>query len=72
MVQHRVHAPLMTMSKAEIIRLGTSLGVDYAATSSCYDPSPDGAACGRCDACQLRRKGFEAAGVADPTRYAAD
>ena len=65
----RVHAPLMTRTKADIIRLGVSLGVDYAVTSSCYDPAPDGAACGRCDACQLRRKGFAEAGVPDPTRY---
>ncbi|HZT81710.1 MAG TPA: 7-cyano-7-deazaguanine synthase QueC [Gemmataceae bacterium] len=67
----RVHAPLATLSKADIIRLGTSLGVDYGLTHSCYDPAPDGAACGRCDACRLRRAGFEAAGVPDPTRYAA-
>ena len=69
-VRYRVHAPLMTMSKSEIITLGTSLGVDYAATESCYDPHPSGTACGRCDACQLRKKGFAEAGVADPTRYA--
>ncbi|HET9424102.1 MAG TPA: 7-cyano-7-deazaguanine synthase QueC [Gemmatimonadaceae bacterium] len=66
----KIRAPLMHMSKAEIIRAGTALGVDYAATTSCYDPSADGAACGRCDACQLRRRGFEDAGVPDPTRYA--
>jgi 7-cyano-7-deazaguanine synthase len=66
----RVHAPLLRLSKAEIIRLGTSLGVDYALTHSCYDPAADGAACGRCDSCRLRRAGFEAAGVPDPTRYA--
>jgi 7-cyano-7-deazaguanine synthase len=66
----QVHAPLITLTKAEIIRLGTSLGVDYALTHSCYDPAPDGAACGRCDSCQLRRDGFAAAGVPDPTRYA--
>lgn len=66
----RVHAPLMTLRKHEIIALGQRLGVDYAATTSCYDPTPDGAACGRCDACQLRRAGFAEAGVADPTRYA--
>lgn len=65
----RVHAPLVRLTKAEIIRLGTSLGVDYSLTHSCYDPAPDGAACGRCDSCQLRRAGFEAAGVPDPTRY---
>jgi 7-cyano-7-deazaguanine synthase len=64
----RVHAPLIEMTKAEIIRAGLALGVDYAITHSCYDPVM-GAACGRCDACQLRRKGFVEAGVADPTRY---
>ncbi len=66
----RVHAPLIRMTKAEIIRRGLELGVDYSLTHSCYDPTPDGAACGRCDACLLRRKGFAEAGVADPTRYA--
>jgi 7-cyano-7-deazaguanine synthase len=66
----RVHTPLIRLSKAEIIRLGVELGVDYALTHSCYDPAPDGAACGRCDACRLRRDGFAAAGVPDPTRYA--
>lgn len=65
----RIRAPLIHLSKADIIRLGTSLGVDYGLTHSCYDPAADGAACGRCDSCQLRRAGFEAAGVADPTRY---
>jgi 7-cyano-7-deazaguanine synthase len=65
-----VHAPLIRLSKAEIIRLGLSLGVDYAQTHSCYAPSADGGACGRCDSCQLRRAGFAAAGVPDPTRYA--
>lgn len=65
-----VHAPLTGMTKADIIREGTRLGVDYGLTHSCYDPSPEGLACGRCDSCQLRRKGFEEAGVADPTRYA--
>jgi 7-cyano-7-deazaguanine synthase len=68
----RIHAPLIRLSKAEIIRLGISLGVDYALTHSCYDPAPDGAACGHCDSCLLRRAGFEAAGVPDPTRYARD
>ncbi len=67
---YRVHAPLIAMTKAEIIRAGLALGVDYGETHSCYDPTPDGGACGRCDACQLRRKGFADAGVADPTRYA--
>jgi 7-cyano-7-deazaguanine synthase len=66
-----IHAPLIRMSKREIIELGLSLGVDYAETMSCYDPNADGAACGHCDACQLRRKGFAEAGVADPARYAA-
>ncbi len=64
----RIHAPLIEMSKAEIIRTGLSLGVDYAITHSCYDPIGDGA-CGRCDACLLRKKGFADAGVPDPTRY---
>ena len=57
------------MTKAEIIRAGLALGLDYALTHSCYEPSPDGAACGRCGACLLRRKGFAEAGVPDPTRY---
>ena len=65
----RVHAPLIEMSKAEIIRAGLALGVDYALTHSCYDPVGD-RACGRCDSCLLRKKGFADAGVADPTRYA--
>lgn len=66
----RVHAPLMTLSKAETIKRGVALGVDYSLTHSCYDPAPDGGACGRCDSCKLRRKGFEEAGLPDPTRYA--
>lgn len=65
----RIHTPLIQLSKADIIRLGVSLGVDYGMTHSCYDPAADGAACGRCDSCQLRRVGFETAGIADPTRY---
>lgn len=65
-----VHAPLIDLPKADIIRLGLSLGVDYALTHSCYDPTPEGLACGRCDSCVLRRAGFSAAGVIDPTRYA--
>jgi 7-cyano-7-deazaguanine synthase len=65
-----IHTPLIELSKAEIIRLGTSLGVDYAATTSCYDPSPDGSACGHCDSCLLRARGFADAGIADPTVYA--
>jgi 7-cyano-7-deazaguanine synthase len=64
-----VHAPLIELTKAQIIELGTELGVDYAITHSCYDPVA-AAACGRCDACRLRAKGFAEAGVADPTRYA--
>jgi len=63
-------APLVGMTKAEIIRTGAALGLDYGITHSCYDPAPDGAACGGCDSCQLRRRGFQQAGVADPTRYA--
>jgi 7-cyano-7-deazaguanine synthase len=67
----KIHTPLIHLTKAEIIAQGAALGVDFSLTLSCYDPSPDGAACGRCDACVLRRKGFEQAGVADPTRYRA-
>jgi 7-cyano-7-deazaguanine synthase len=66
----RIHTPLIAMSKAQIIQLGVSLGVDYGITSSCYDPSPDDGACGHCDACRLRQRGFAEAGVTDPTRYA--
>jgi 7-cyano-7-deazaguanine synthase len=66
----RIHAPLVQLGKAAIIRLGASLGVDFGLTHSCYDPAPDRAACGRCDSCRLRRAGFEEAGVPDPTRYA--
>lgn len=65
-----IHAPLVHLGKREIVALGMSLGVDYALTTSCYDPAPDGSACGHCDACHLRRRGFDEAGVADPTRYA--
>lgn len=65
-----IHAPLIEMSKADILRTGVRLGVDYALTTSCYDPADGGAACGRCDACILRRNGFEEAGIEDPTRYA--
>ncbi|HEU4569866.1 MAG TPA: 7-cyano-7-deazaguanine synthase QueC [Gemmatimonadales bacterium] len=64
-----IHTPLLALTKAEIVRRGAALGVDYGLTLTCYDPTPDGLACGHCDACALRRKGFEAAGVADPTRY---
>jgi 7-cyano-7-deazaguanine synthase len=65
-----IRTPLISSSKAEIIRLGTSLGVDYSETTSCYDPGSDGEACGRCDACQLRLKGFSDAGLDDPIVYA--
>jgi 7-cyano-7-deazaguanine synthase len=64
----RVHAPLIAMNKAQIIQAGVKLGVDYAMTHSCYDPVGE-RACGRCDSCLLRKKGFADAGVADPTRY---
>ena len=67
--QFRVHAPLLDLRKADIIRLGLELGVDYSVTVSCYQADAAGRACGRCDACRLRRAGFESAGVADPTRY---
>lgn len=62
----RIHAPLIEMTKADIVRAGLSLGVDYGITCSCYDPGPDGAPCGACDACRLRAKGFAQAGVEDP------
>lgn len=65
----KILAPLIAMSKAEIIRLGMGLGVDFATTVSCYQSMPDGRACGQCDACRLRRAGFVAAGIPDPTRY---
>jgi len=64
-----IHAPLINMSKAEIISAGASLGVDYSLTFSCYDPASDGRACGLCDSCLLRKKGFKEAGTTDPTRY---
>jgi 7-cyano-7-deazaguanine synthase len=66
----RVHAPLLKLTKAEIIREGTLLGVDYAWTLSCYDPDAQGRACGRCDSCRLRLKGFQEAGLKDPAVYA--
>jgi len=66
----RLVAPLVTLSKAEIIRAGLTLGIDYGLTHSCYDPADTGGACGACDACLLRRKGFADAGIPDPTRYA--
>ena len=65
----RIVAPLLTLTKADIIRRGAILGVDYALTHSCYDPDASGRACGHCDSCLLRKRGFEDAGVADPTRY---
>lgn len=64
-----IHTPLQELSKAEIIKLGVSLGVDYSLTTSCYNPDGAGRACGRCDSCHLRREGFRAAGVPDPTIY---
>jgi 7-cyano-7-deazaguanine synthase len=68
--RYRIHAPLIRMTKAEIIRKGRELGVDFGVTSSCYDPSADGVACGLCDACLLRLQGFAENGVDDPVRYA--
>jgi 7-cyano-7-deazaguanine synthase len=64
-----IHAPLIELSKADIIRRGAALGVDYAGTVSCYQPDAEGRACGRCESCRLRRRGFEEAGISDPTRY---
>jgi 7-cyano-7-deazaguanine synthase len=66
----KIHTPLIAMTKAEIIKAGIDLGVDYSLTHSCYDPGPDGLACGRCDSCLLRLKGFTEAGVRDPLKYA--
>ena len=65
----RIRAPLIDLGKADIIRLGASLGVDYALTSSCYDPTVHGVACGHCASCLLRLKGFAEAGITDPIRY---
>ena len=65
----KINAPLINLSKAEIIRKGVSLGIDYSLTSSCYDPGKDGEACGACDSCLLRKKGFSEAGIPDPARY---
>jgi 7-cyano-7-deazaguanine synthase len=65
----KIHAPLIRLSKAEIIRTGVDLGVDYARTVSCYQADAEGRACGVCDSCRLRRNGFAAAGLEDPTRY---
>jgi 7-cyano-7-deazaguanine synthase len=64
-----IHTPLVHLTKAQIIRRGTELGVDYGWTHSCYDPDESGAACGHCDSCLLRKKGFQEAGIPDPTRY---
>ena len=69
-MQFRVRAPLLELSKADIIRRGLELGVDYGLTWSCYDPTPDGLACGHCDSCILRRRGFDEAEIEDPTTYA--
>ncbi len=66
----KIHAPLLSMSKAEIIRKGMELGVDFSLTHSCYDPGANGVACGQCDSCRLRLEGFRAAGLVDPIRYA--
>jgi len=68
----KIEAPLIDMTKAQIIKKGTELGLDYSLTHSCYDPAQDGLACGRCDSCILRKKGFAKAGIPDPTRYHAD
>lgn len=65
----RIHTPLISLTKAEIIKEGIRLGVDYGLTHSCYDPSPEGLSCGRCDSCRLRLKGFAEAGLTDPVRY---
>lgn len=67
--EFRIHAPLIDLTKAQIIRRGVELGVDYSMTHSCYDPDAQGRACGRCDSCLLRKRGFEESGVADPTVY---
>jgi 7-cyano-7-deazaguanine synthase len=65
----RIHAPLIELTKADIVRKGIAAGIDYSMTVSCYQPDDEGRACGRCDSCRLRHAGFEAAGVPDPTRY---
>ena len=67
--QYNIHTPLQELSKAEIIKLGTSLNVDYSKTHSCYNPSPTGLACGTCDSCTLRQQGFSQANIPDPTKY---
>jgi len=68
-IKIKIKTPLIRWTKAQIIQKGIELGIDYALTHSCYDPSPQGQACGRCDSCQLRKKGFKEAGVSDPTQY---
>ena len=68
-LRFKIHTPLITMTKAEIIRRGIELGVDFGLTHSCYDPDPSGRPCGRCDACELRLKGFADAGLVDPLAY---
>ncbi|HEV2840550.1 MAG TPA: 7-cyano-7-deazaguanine synthase QueC [Chthoniobacterales bacterium] len=70
-IRFRIHAPLLSMSKAQIIQKGTELGVDFSLTHSCYDPTPDLLACGLCDSCRIRLEGFQAAGLRDPIAYAA-
>lgn len=67
--QYRIHTPIIEMTKAQIVRTGTELGVDYSLTHSCYDPDELGRSCGRCDSCRLRRKGFNEAGLKDPIEY---
>jgi len=68
--RYKIHTPIIEMTKAEIIQKGTQLGVDYSLTHSCYDPDKNGRACGRCDSCRLRLKGFADAGLNDPIEYA--
>ena len=68
--RYRIHAPLLYMTKAQIIRAGLDAGVDFSLTHSCYDPTKEGWACGLCDSCQLRLQGFREVGIADPIRYA--
>ncbi len=69
-LQFKIHTPLVLLNKADIIRRGVELGVDYSLTHSCYDPDTHGRACGHCDSCLLRRRGFSEAGIGDPTTYA--
>jgi len=67
--KYKIHTPLINLTKAQIIKKGTELGVDYSNTISCYDPDKNGVSCGRCDSCLLRKKGFKEAGIKDPTKY---